>query len=45
MRSTRVEQKKSESEQKGETRQSRWGFRGKTVRDWMQLLREDDGRM
>ena len=31
-------QRKPESEQEEETKQSRWGFRGKTVWDWMALL-------
>jgi hypothetical protein len=33
-----VWQTKPEREQKEETKQSRWGFRGKTVWDWMALL-------
>jgi uncharacterized protein YjbI with pentapeptide repeats len=33
-----VGQTKPEREQKEETKQSRWGFRGKTVWDWMALL-------
>jgi len=33
-----VEQKKSEPEQGEETKQSRWGFRGMTVRNWLELL-------
>jgi flagellar basal body-associated protein FliL len=33
-----VWQRKPEREQKEETKQSRWGFRGKTVWDWMALL-------
>jgi uncharacterized protein YjbI with pentapeptide repeats len=33
-----VGQRKPEREQAGETKQSRWGFRGMTVRDWLQLL-------
>jgi uncharacterized protein YjbI with pentapeptide repeats/cell division protein FtsB len=33
-----VWQRKPECEQKEETKQSRWGFRGMTVRDWLQLL-------
>jgi uncharacterized protein YjbI with pentapeptide repeats len=33
-----VWQSKPEREQKEETKQSRWGFRGKTVWDWMALL-------
>jgi hypothetical protein len=33
-----VEQKKPEREQSEETKQSRWGFRGMTVRDWLELL-------
>jgi uncharacterized protein YjbI with pentapeptide repeats len=33
-----VWQTKPEREQKAETKQSRWGFRGKTVWDWMALL-------
>jgi uncharacterized protein YjbI with pentapeptide repeats len=33
-----VWQTKPEREQKAETEQSRWGFRGKTVWDWMALL-------
>jgi cell division protein FtsB len=33
-----VGQKNPEREQKEETKQSRWGFRGMTVRDWLQLL-------
>jgi uncharacterized protein YjbI with pentapeptide repeats len=33
-----VVQKKPEREQKEETKQSRWGFRGKTVWDFLQLL-------
>ena len=31
-------QTKPEREQKEETEQSRWGFRGMTVRDWLDLL-------
>jgi cell division protein FtsB len=33
-----VWQRTPEREQKEETKQSRWGFRGMTVRDWLQLL-------
>jgi hypothetical protein len=33
-----VVQKKPEREQKEETKQSRWGFRGMTVRAWLELL-------
>jgi len=33
-----VWQTKPEREQKEETEQSRWGFRGMTVRDWLDLL-------
>src|SRR5215208_7969979 len=33
-----VGQKKPEREQSEQTKQSRWGFRGKTVWDWMALL-------
>jgi uncharacterized protein YjbI with pentapeptide repeats len=33
-----VGQRKPEREQKEELEQSRWGFRGMTVRDWLQLL-------
>ena len=33
-----VWQTKPEREQKEETEQSRWGFRGMTVRNWLELL-------
>jgi hypothetical protein len=33
-----VWQRKPEREQKEETEQSRWGFRGMTLRDWLELL-------
>jgi hypothetical protein len=33
-----VWQTKPEREQKEETKQSRWGFRGMTVREWLELL-------
>jgi type II secretory pathway pseudopilin PulG len=33
-----VGRKKPEPEQKEEPKQSRWGFRGMTVRDWLELL-------
>src|SRR5829696_1957218 len=33
-----VGRKESNSKQGEETKQSRWGFRGMTVRDWLQLL-------
>jgi uncharacterized protein YjbI with pentapeptide repeats len=33
-----VWQKNPEREQKEETKQSRWGFRGMTVRNWLELL-------
>jgi uncharacterized protein YjbI with pentapeptide repeats len=33
-----VWQRKPEREQKEETKQSRWGFRGMTVRNWLELL-------
>jgi hypothetical protein len=33
-----VGQKKPEREQTEETKQSRWGFRGKTVWDWLPIV-------
>jgi sensor domain CHASE-containing protein len=33
-----VGRKKSSREQTEETKQSRWGFRGMTVREWLELL-------
>src|SRR5215203_4303121 len=38
MRSAHVERNKPNREQTEETKQSRWGFRGMSVRDWLQLL-------